>query len=678
VKVRGYRVELKEIENALREEVVVKDVCVKAVGEVNGGMRLAAYIVARGEVSGEEVRRQLRKRLPEYMVPGVVVMMEGFPLTPSGKVDRNALPEPGNIPNGSNGRPTIPGSATEEILTGIFADVLKLENVSGDDHFFDKGGHSLLATQVMSRIRKIFEMELPLASLFEHPTAARMAKLVDARQAAERGADAPPIARRERGEPPQLSFAQQRVWFMDQLVPNNPFYNIPIVARLEGSLNVNALQQAFTRLVRRHEALRTVFHSINEEPKEIILEPQEVTIELNDVSGLPEDERTAKALQIVAFETVEPFNLSQWPLFRLRLIRLGEEDHVTCLTIHHIITDLWSMGILISEISELYDAHVSGREASLAELEIQYADYAIWQREWLQGPALERQLSYWKKQLDQSRPFEFPTGRPRPKVLSHSGAVEELKVGREIAERLKALSRSEGVTLYMTLLAAFNVLLNHYTGETDLVIGSNVANRNRAEIEPLIGFFVNHLVIRTDLSGDPTFMEVLRRQRKVALEAFAHQDLPFDKLVEELQPEREFNRTPIFQTLFSLQNAPRTGLRLPGLKLRPFDSGPTITKYDLTLLMSENEDGLAGAFAYHKDLFDSEYIEKLAQYYHRLLMNIVERPDDNISRLKIEKEDEEREQVANRALRRNLKMERLRKVKRTPTNISGVPLVEKS
>ena len=630
VKVRGYRIELGEVETALRSYEGVQDAVV-VVSESEGDKRLVGYVVGAdgAAVNSGQLREWLRQRLPEYMVPSVFVSLDELPLTPNGKVDRKALPAAGAA------RPeereyVAPRNAVEEVLSGIWAEVLKQEQVSVHDNFFELGGHSLLATQLMSRVRTSFAVELPLRALFQQPTVAGLALSVETARLGDQQL-APPVVRVSRDEPLPLSFAQQRLWFIDQLQPGSPAYNIPMAVRLSGRLNLEVTERTFAEVVRRHEALRTRFVAQDGQPVQVVQEAGAFAIPITDLSDVPEGEREERVRALAMAEAQRPFDLQAGPLLRVSLLRLAEEDHVALFTMHHIVSDGWSMGILVREVAALYGAYVRGEESPLPELAVQYGDFAAWQREWLQGEVLDRQLSYWKERLRGAPPaLELPTDRPRPTVLTQRGAQHGFRLSTELSRGLQELSRREGVTLFMVLLSAFALLLKRYTGQEDIVVGSPIAGRNRGEVEGLIGFFVNTLVLRTDVSGDPSFRELLERVKEVALGAYAHQDLPFEKLVEELQPERSLGHTPLFQVMLVLQNAPGGEVELPGLKLTPLDGGGGgesgrgaseggTAKFELTLTMVETREGLRGAVNYNRDLFDGTTIERMMQHWSRLL-----------------------------------------------------------
>ncbi len=442
------------------------------------------------------------------------------------------------------------------------------------------------------------------------------------------------IPRRANDGPVPLSFAQQRLWFFDQWEPGSIVYNLPAALRLRGPLNVPALERAFNEIVRRHEALRTTFGLLDESPVQIIHKAERRELKVVDLRQTPAETRYAGAQRIASEQARRLFDLSTGPLVVLELLRLDDEDHLLVITMHHIISDGWSIRVFINEAGALYDAYCSGRESPLPEPEIQYADFAVWQREQLRGDILEQHLEYWKKQLaDAPNTIELPTDSPRPPVKTFNGNILPFALALSVGADLAELSRREGATLFMTLLAAFAVLLYRYTGREDILVGSPIANRNRAELESLMGFFVNTLVMRADLSGDPTFRELLRRIKDVAIEAYAHQDLPFEKLVEELQPERSLSHTPLFQTLFHLQNALTERLKLSGLDLGAVEIADDTAKFDLSITMTEAEDRLRGNFNYNADLFEPATIERMIAHFRTLIESVAANPEERISRL---------------------------------------------
>ena len=441
-----------------------------------------------------------------------------------------------------------------------------------------------------------------------------------------------------------LSFAQQRLWFLDQLVPGNAFYNISTAMRLRGSLNVAALERSFNEILRRHASLRTNFVAMDGQPVQVIIPAMTLPLPLIDLRRIPDSEKEARTLRLATEEAQRPFDLSCGPLLRVMLLRLGAEEHVLLLTMHHIVSDGWSMGVFFREVAALYDAFSSGKPSPLAELPIQYADFAHWQRQWLQGEVFEEQFSYWSRQLAGSSMLQLPHDRPRPAVQTFRGARQSIVLSPKLTEALKALSRREGATLFMTLLAAFQALLHRYTAQDDIVVGSPIANRNRAEIEGLIGFFVNSLVMRTDVSGNPTFRELLGRVREVTLGAYAHQDLPFERLVEELQPGRDMSQNPLFQVMIALQNAPMSDLELSGLTLNPLRFDSERTRFALEVHFWEKPDRLTGSFVYSIDLFEATTIARMMGHLQTLLESVATDPLQRISDLLL-LADKERQQL---------------------------------
>jgi amino acid adenylation domain-containing protein len=643
VKIRGFRIELGEIEATLARHSGVKQAVVLAKADELGAKRLLAYVVTRdANLTSDTLRSYLKEQLPEYMVPAAMLLLPRLPLTANGKIDRLALPEPEQAAASAYVAPRTP---TEEVVAGIWSEVLRRDRVSTLDNFFDLGGHSLMATQVISRLRRALGVELPLRMLFEHATVARFAEQLDNLQRGEKGLAAPAIARVPRDQALPLSFAQQRLWVLDQLEPNNPLYNIPRTLRMSGKLDVVALERALNEILGRHESQRTTFEVQNGQPVQVIAPALSFTLAPEDLTALPESERDHQARRMAAAEALRPFDLAKGPLVRARLLRLASEDHILLFTMHHITSDAWSAAIALQELSVLYASFSSGKPSPLPELPIQYADYAAWQRNWFQGQVLEKEVGYWRKQLAGAPPLlDLPVDRPRPQVRSYQGAYESIPLSRDLSASLKKFCQQEGVTLFMMLLAGFQTLLSKYSGQEQIVLGTDVANRTTTETERLIGFFINLLALRTDLSGDPTFRELLGRVREVALGAYAHQDMPFDKLVEELQPERTLSHNPLVQTLFVMQNIPLHQRELPGLCLSSFDMPITRSKFDLAVFMVEQENGLTGNWLYSTDLFEQSSILRIARHFETLLGNSLAHSDGRLSTLEILTE-EERQQI---------------------------------
>ena len=628
VKVRGYRIELGEIETVLGQHPGVQECVVMAREDVPGDKRLVGYVVAAGGERAEaaELRAWVKQRLPEYMTPVAFVTLERFPLSPNGKVDRKQLPAPEYV------RPELSrayqGARTpaEEVIAGIWAEVLKLDQVGMEDDFFELGGHSLLATQVVSRIRQAFRVELPLRAMFEAPTVAGLAERTEALARSDEGLEAPPITRVARDRALPLSFAQQRLWFLDQLEPENPLYNVPHIVRLTGGLNAAVLEQALKEIVRRHETLRTRFESVDDQPVQVIAPELRVPLEIIDLTSLPEGEREAEARRLAMEEVKRPFHLATGPLVRALLIKIADNDHALVVNTHHIISDRWSLGVLSQELAALYEAYAAGQPSPLPELGIQYADYAVWQRQYLAGGTLDRQLEYWKQQLAGAPPtLDLPTDRPRQALENFWGGVHKQALSPRLARELRILSRRHSVTFFMTLLAAFQVFLARWSGQDDVVVGTDLANRTRVETEKLIGFFVNLLPVRLRLVADSDFIEVLKQVREAALGAFAHQDLPFDKLVEELRPERKLTHNPLVQVLFVMQNTPQAYQEFGGLKLCPMGVSST-SRFDLVLFINDPDGSPNATWMYNPNLFDETTVKRAAALFEVLLVQVATAP----------------------------------------------------
>ncbi len=648
VKIRGFRIELGEIEAVLAEHPAIKQSLIIAREDVPGDKRLVAYVVANESqvLTSSELRLFLQDLLPEYMVPAAFVFLSALPLNPNGKVDRHALPVPDSSSFIRSECFVAPRTWTEDVLVAIWEQVLGLEHIGIHDNFFTLGGHSLLATQVISRVRETLCVDLPLRCMFELPTVAELAsRAIATRHSESVVTNGSPlqvseIERLSATENLELSFAQARLWFIAQLQPESPAYNLSVAYRLAGDLDIIALEQSLCEIVQRHSALRTSFAEVNGQPTQVITTAPTVLLPIVDLGDLPVAEREESAKGLATEFAGQPFDLATGPLWRVQLLRLTSVDHLLLVTIHHIVFDDWSLNIFLRELAALYEAFSTGKPSPLTELPIQYADFAHWQRQWLQGVGdlglspLESQLNYWKHQLASSpKILELPTDRPRLPVMTYSGARQYLELPKSLSEALKALSQRFGVTLYMTLLAAFKILLYRYSGQSDIIVGSPIANRNRAETEDLIGFFVNTLVLRTDLGGNPSVQELLSRIREVALGGYDHQDLPFEKLVEELHPERSLSYHPLFQVMFVFQNTPEGQLELPGLTLSPWSVESKVTKFDLTLELEETTSGLKGCFDYSTDLFDSATIIRMVEHFQTLLEGIVANPDQRVTEL---------------------------------------------
>jgi len=633
VKVRGFRVELGEIEEALLRFPALDGAAVIPQPEPGGAVRLVAY-AAGADLRTAELRAFLRERLPEFMVPSTFVILEALPLTLNGKVDRNALSRMILKPSAETTGEKPRGTPAEEMVAGVWEEVLGLDRVGVSESFFELGGHSLLATSIVSRLGRIFGVDLPVRALFEAPTVRELAHRLETVRSRGEQEMPPPIlpVSRERERP--LSFAQERLWFIDQLDPGNASYNIPDAVRFWGRLDVAALTASLCEIVRRHEALRTVFASDAGHPRQVIrreMEQPAPGAPVIDLSGLPETIREDRASHLAAEESVRPFDLSRGPLIRLVLFRLRPDEHIALLNLHHIISDGWSTAVFLRELGLLYQTALSRRPSPLPELAVQYADFAVWQRSWLSGSVLEGQLAFWRAALEGApQVLELPLDRPRPAVPATRGGAASRSLPRDLSAALAALARREGATLFMTLLSVLAALLARHSGQEDLLVGTPIANRNRLETEGLIGFFVNTLVLRGDLRSRPDppgFREVLRRIRESTLEAHVHQDLPFEKLVEALAPERDLGRTPLFQVMFGLANVPAARLELPDLRWCPVPLAAEETKFDLTLNVQDDDDGLHLRFEHRLDLFDPATIRRLLGHLAVLLEGIVRDPE---------------------------------------------------
>ncbi|MDR0809181.1 MAG: amino acid adenylation domain-containing protein, partial [Gemmobacter sp.] len=626
IKLRGFRIEPAEVSAALLEAGADTAFVTLWVADT-GEPRLVAYVTGAGEA---ELQEALRPRLPSYMLPWRILVLEQFPLTPNGKIDRRALPAPDRL-----AREAGPRDAQSRKLAEIWGEVLGLDpdTFMDDENFFALGGHSLLATQVVSKIRTQFAMELPLRTLFEHPTVGGLARVISA-ALAETTPHQAAIPRLHHGGPVELSFAQQRLWFLDRLDPDSPQYNIPAALHLVGPLNRAALAHAFTEVLARHDVLRGSIRMRGHHPVMEIAAPAAFDLPLEDLGHLVPEEARAATEAICQNEAARPFDLSQGPLLRARLLRLGALDHVLVLTIHHIVADGWSIGVLVDEITALYAATLQGRSDPLAPLAIQYPDFAIWQRDWLAGDRLQRQIHYWRNQLAEAPALlALPTDRPRPAVQSHRGGTVDFALPADLVAALRQLGHAQGATLFMVMQAAFSLLLHRYSGETDILVGTPVANRNRAELEPLIGFFANTLTLRCRIDPEARFVDLLDQCRDTALAAYAHQDVPFEHLVEVLQPDRLLSQAPLFQVMLVLQNAPLRALALDDLAIAPLPVHGISAKFDLTLALHEVEEGIEGNLEYASDLFDVATIARMLRHFRILLEAIVALPGQKLGAL---------------------------------------------
>jgi hypothetical protein len=602
------------------------------------------------------------------MMPSAIIVLPKLPLNANGKVDRQALPKPGEIKAGEK-EFIAPRTPSEEIVAAVWNEVLKREEISVEADFFEIGGHSLLATQIASRLREHFNAPVPVRALFESPSIAQLAARLDNARREEQGILPPAIkpVRRERDLP--LSFAQERLWVLDQMEPNNPLYNVPRSLRMNGRLNVDALQRAINEIVRRHESQRTTFVAKDGHPIQVIAPSLEITLTVHDLSSTPESDRESVTRRLSIDEAMRPFNLATGPLVRADLFRLGDDDHVLQVTMHHIVSDAWSASIFLQELGVLYEAYCADRPSPLPEPTVQYADYAAQERAWLQGEVLENQLAFWREQLKGIPPvLDLPLDRPRPQARTFAGAYETLHISAETSKAIKELGRQEGATLFITLMAAFQTMLSKYSGDEQIVVGTDLANRTMPETEQMIGFFINLLAVRTDLSGNPTFRELLRRVRERLLEAYAHQEVPFPKVVQEIQPERSTTHNPIVQALFVMQNAPRTKRELAGLKVEPFEVPVTTSKFDMAVFVAERPDGLIGYWVYSTELFEQTTIQRMMRHYTTLLQSAIAQPDARLSALARLSREEIEQQEAEKQQRKQSQSKKLKAT--TPAAVS--------
>jgi amino acid adenylation domain-containing protein len=637
IKLRGFRIELGEIETVLCQYPEVKE-AVANLHEADGDKWIVAYLTTdNGSFSTEALRGWLKAGLPDYMVPSHFMILDGLPLTPNGKIDRKALPVPEFQVSTGFSQPVTPSG---DLLAALWADVLKREAIGRHDNFFELGGHSLLATQLIARIRESFQIELPIRAVFEHPQLSELAAAIDA---ASGGIHLPAIAPQAADAPKVLSFAQQRLWFMDQFEGNNSAtYNIPFALRLSGQLDVGTLQRSLQWLVDRHVGLRCHFPTLAGQAQLHIRAIE--ALQVQDLRPLPADDREREVLRLSNSHAVTPFDLGQGPLFKADLLRLDDTEAVLLLNMHHIVSDGWSMGVFMRDWQHAYAAFAGGDTPSLPELVIQYSDYAAWQRQWFQGEVLQRQIDYWTGQLKgMPELLELPTDKPRPAQQSYRGAHFAHSLPATLGQAVARLSRQQGVTLFMTLLTAFEVLLSRYSRQQDVCVGSPIANRTHSHCENLIGFFVNTLVLRGQVDPEQSFAGLLQATRQTCLDAYAHQDIPFEMLVETLQPARSLSHSPLFQVMFVLQNNETAPLALPGLDITALDTEYPVAKFDLTLHVDEQDGQLQCSWEYATNLFEGETIKRMAGYLEILLNAIVDNPQQAIGQLPLLTEQETRQ-----------------------------------
>lgn len=684
VKIRGFRIELGEIEATLAELPEIQQTAVIVREDSPGDKRLVAYIAPSKERSVElaGIRNYLKRKLPDYMVPSSFVMLDTIPLTPNGKLNRKRLSraEGGGFENAY----VSPRTESEKRITAIWSDVLGIDRIGIFDNFFEIGGNSLLATQMVARLRAVLSVELPVSRVFDRPTVAGVSEAVAQDKLGPATPQEPPIQRLRRSEktpenpsvrrrrlqeesieeepntslsqitrryPPQdaipLSFAQERLWFLHQLVPGNAFYNIPMSFRLQGRLNIPALGQALRELTRRHEPLRTRFETINGQPAQIIQEEIPIFPAVVDLRRLSTSDREDETQRITREESVLPFDLERDLPFRSLLLIMSETDHLLLMTMHHIALDGWSLDIFLKELSLLYRAFSMGQSSPLEKLPLRYADFALWQRQWLSGATLREHLSYWQERLRGiPQVHSLPLDKPRPNIQTYRGAHHGSTIDKETTDGLKELCRSIDATLFMALQSAFSVFVYRYSGENDVVIGTPIANRLQMEVEPLIGLFVNTLVLRTELTGNPRFMDLMKITRADTVAAYDHQYVPFELLVKELNPERSLSHNPLFQLMLILNNNEADTVSFPELKAVRLDVQYPVSKFDLSLSITEIDGELLADWEYATDLFSRSSIKRMCLAFNVLLKGIIETPYKRIDELSLLAPDDHRELLA--------------------------------
>jgi amino acid adenylation domain-containing protein len=673
VKIRGFRIELGEIEATLAACPGVREAVVIAKQDGKRERRLIAYVVCAGESapSSIELRRYLKGKLPDYMVPSAFVLLERLPLTPNGKVDRQALPEPADP--SLQMREAVAGILTpiQEIISNIWREVLVSEAIGPQDDFFALGGNSLHAMQAVARIRESLRVRLPLRRLFEFSTVAGLAAKVSEALQNEAGLQLQPILPVPRNDPLPLSFSQQRLWLMNQIEPGNPAYIIPRRINLSGKLDVRALGRSLDEVVRRHEVLRTRFVIIDSIPQQLVSPHTPLPLPLIDLQELDRTTQERAITDFNAWQARQRFDLERGPLLRCLLLRLSADEHVFLLTTHHIVSDGWSMAIMMRELTRLYEAFSLGRTPQLDPLPIQYADYAVWQRQQLRGERLDQQLRYWREQLKGIKEaINLPTDRLRPAVQSYRGASLQVRIGERESHSLRKEAQRQGVTLYMALVAAFKVLLWRMSGGEEVVVGTAVANRERVEVEGLIGFFVNTVALRSELRGEMSYEEVVRGVREVCMGAYAHQEAPFEKVVEEMQPERDLSRNPLFQVMFILQNAPRVAFEFPGLRVSSVDVETNTAKFELKLNLVDWPEGISGFLEFNTEIFEPASIADMIEDFHSIIRQVIAQPKIKLNDLdRLLAEEDEKRQLRSQQNLQAKRQQLLETQKRKPVQI---------
>ncbi|WP_142670043.1 non-ribosomal peptide synthetase, partial [Bacillus sp. 196mf] len=643
VKVRGFRIELGEIEAVLGKNPSIREVAVVAQDDTFGDKQLIAYVAGEGSI--QNWREYITEKLPNYMVPAHFIKLDALPLTINGKVDTKSLPKwEHSIQNIKQYVP--PRNEIEKKLVEIWSEVLGINQpmIGVQDNFFELGGHSLLATKIIVRVQENLNIRLPVGAIFKHPDIECLSKKIEMKSQLKKEDTLPVLKATERNEYEQLSYAQQRLWFIDKMETNSSLYNIPLAWRLKGQYNIDSLTKAFNQLIQRHEILRTVFKEINGKPMQLIQDNQEHLLPVVDLRHLSQEEKNIEIAKQEKIDVDQPFNLRQGPLIRAYLLLMENDELVIHCTIHHIIFDGWSLNIFIDEWMNLYQAHLKNKDISLPPLPIQYTDFANWQRNTLQGARLNKQLEYWKQELNGPIPvLQLPLDFPRPAIQTYNGSTHQFILPKTLLNKIKSFSHKESVTLFAVLLASYQGFLFRYTGQKEILIGSPIANRHYPEIEGLIGFFVNTLIYRARCTNNTTFNELVKQVNEKIIEAQDHQDVPFEKIVEAVKPERNASYSPLFQTMFVLQSQSR---KLPGVldhQLEKLPRSMNGSKFDLTVTMEEVEKELQVEFEYNTDLFHASTIERMVQNFETWLNEVIDFPEEHIGNLRLVSRTEERQ-----------------------------------
>jgi acyl carrier protein len=634
LKVRGVRVEAGEVEALLRQHPQVRAAVVTATARSGGHPLLAAYVVP-GEPAPSDVdlRRHLAAHLPASVLPSAFCFLPALLITPNGKVDRRALPAPTLADAGRT--MTAPRTETERLLVEMWTDALRIADIGVDDDFFALGGHSLAAARLASRLRESFGVELPVRAVFETPTIAGLARLIDRRRRAAQGSERLPLVTVPREGPLPLSFAQQGFWLLEQLEPGNPIYVNAEIIRLRGPFSAREFAEALTGTVARHEVLRTTFHTIDGEPRQIVEPPWPVDVPVVDLVRFPPRGREAAAASFARAEARRPFDLTRAPLVRATVLRLSPTEHIVLFSVHHVVADLWSIGVLMTELSAGYRAARAGAMPSLPDLPVQYGDYAVWERLRWREEALDAAVARRRGQIgDDIAELDLPTDRPRGLSPRLVGARRSIQLPAELMTRVRESGRQQGATLFMSLVAALETLLHLYTGQEGIAIAVPVANREEPATEGLIGYFVNHVIVATRFDGDPTCRELLARARTATLDALDQQDLPFEEFIRRLRPERRGSHTPLHRVLFNLMNVANVRLELPGIHVEVAPPAAVGTaRFDLQWTFVDHGDSVSGELEYDRELFDPATAERMTSQFVRLLQAFVDSPDRRLATL---------------------------------------------